>query len=96
MNERCVRTGLAGVMMACSVLLGGQLAAAEHQHGEGESKGRMIPITRNDAMELSRAAVQIKRRAIVTVIKLARYYQIENKLDSIVNYDLARTIPLVN
>ena len=37
-----------------------------------------------------------KFRKILPARKAARYYQIENKIRAVLNYDLADTIPLVN
>jgi hypothetical protein len=37
-----------------------------------------------------------KFRKILSARKAARYYQIENKIRAVLNYDLAATIPLVN
>jgi hypothetical protein len=34
-------------------------------------------------------------REVISPVKLARFVQIENKLDAIVNYELADTVPLV-
>lgn len=34
-------------------------------------------------------------REVLSPVKLARYFQIENKLDAIVNYELADSIPLI-
>ncbi|HQO76987.1 MAG TPA: hypothetical protein PLG17_00590 [Thermodesulfobacteriota bacterium] len=36
-----------------------------------------------------------KFREILTAKKVARYYQLENKINSVINYDLAGRIPLV-
>jgi hypothetical protein len=36
-----------------------------------------------------------KFRKAIPEVKLARFYQIENKLDAITNFALARQIPLV-
>jgi hypothetical protein len=36
-----------------------------------------------------------KFRKVIPETKLARFYQIENKLDAITNFALARQIPLV-
>ena len=34
-------------------------------------------------------------REVLSSVKLARFFQIENKLDAIVNYDLSESIPLI-
>jgi hypothetical protein len=36
-----------------------------------------------------------KFRKVLPEKKVARYYQLENKIDAVVNYGLARQIPLV-
>ena len=36
-----------------------------------------------------------KFKKILPLIKVARYYQLENKLDAVINLELARTIPLI-
>ena len=36
-----------------------------------------------------------KQDATDTYLKVARFYQIENKIDAVVRYDLAATIPVV-
>ncbi|HME45735.1 MAG TPA: hypothetical protein VKF36_21770 [Syntrophorhabdales bacterium] len=36
-----------------------------------------------------------KFRKVLPEIKVARYYQLENKISAVVNYELARNIPLV-
>jgi hypothetical protein len=42
-----------------------------------------------------RQAYLPKFRKVVSDTKVARYYQIENKIDAVVGYELARRIPLV-
>jgi hypothetical protein len=48
----------------------------------------------NEALEARRAHVK-KFLKVLPAKRVARYFQVENKLDAIVNYDLARGIPLV-
>jgi hypothetical protein len=36
-----------------------------------------------------------KFRKVLSEIKVARYYQIENKISAVVNFELAKQIPLV-
>jgi len=36
-----------------------------------------------------------KFRKVLSEIKVARYYQIENKISAVVNYELAKQIPLL-
>ena len=47
-----------------------------------------------DRMKLQRSLLP-KFNKVLSAKKVARYYQIENKLDSILRYELARGIPLV-
>jgi Spy/CpxP family protein refolding chaperone len=55
----------------------------------------------DEAIGLDESRLKLRREAmermakIIPPRKLARYYQIENKLDSVVRADLARQIPLV-
>jgi hypothetical protein len=42
-----------------------------------------------------RDAYLSKFRKVIPEIKVARYYQIENKISAVVNYELAKQIPLV-
>jgi hypothetical protein len=37
----------------------------------------------------------VPARRVLSGRKLARFYQIENKMDAVVRYDLAATIPVV-
>jgi len=37
-----------------------------------------------------------KFRKVLSEKKVVRYYQLENKIDAVVNYELARQIPLIN
>ena len=46
------------------------------------------------ALKVSRAHAK-KFLKVLPAKHVARYFQVENKLDAIVNYDLARGIPLV-
>lgn len=52
-------------------------------------------------LEIQKATAELRQnwaprfREVLTPKQLARFYQIENKLDAIVNYDLAASIPLV-
>jgi hypothetical protein len=48
----------------------------------------------NEALEARRAHVK-KFLKVLPAKRVVRYFQVENKLDAIVNYDLARGIPLV-
>jgi len=47
-----------------------------------------------EALKVRRAHVK-KFLKVLPAKRVARYFQVENKLDAIVNYDLARGIPLV-
>lgn len=55
----------------------------------------------NQFLALDDEALKVRRTHVKEFLKLlpakrvARYFQVENKLDAIVNYDLARGIPLV-
>jgi len=42
-----------------------------------------------------REAYLPKFRKVLSEIKVARYYQIENKISAVVNFELAKQIPLV-
>ena len=48
----------------------------------------------DEALKVRRAHVK-KFLKVLPAKRVARYFQVENKLDAIVNYDLARGIPLV-
>ena len=41
------------------------------------------------------ATYRPKFSAVIPATKVARYYQIENKVDAVIRYDLAATIPVV-
>jgi hypothetical protein len=42
-----------------------------------------------------RQAYLPKFRGVLSDTMLARYYQLENKIDAVIDFDLARNIPLV-
>lgn len=55
----------------------------------------------DDSLRYQEQALKIRRgyvrkfRKVLPPVKLARFYQVENKLDAITNFALAREIPLV-
>ena len=52
-------------------------------------------------MSIEEAGLQLKKKfapkfeAILPAKKVVRFYQIDNKLDAMINFELARVIPLV-
>jgi len=55
----------------------------------------------NESMKFEEQSVKLEKkylkkfRKILPGIKVTRYYQLENKLDAIINFDLASEIPLM-
>ncbi len=54
-----------------------------------------------EILKIQTAQLKVKRKylpkfkKILPLIKVARYYQLENKLDAVINLELAKTIPLI-
>ena len=54
-----------------------------------------------ELLKIQTAQLKVKQKylprfkKILPLIKVARYYQLENKLDAVINLELARTIPLI-
>ncbi len=55
----------------------------------------------DEHLNIQQAALEIQRKyvprflAALPAVKVARFYQLENKLDAVVNYDLAMSIPVL-
>jgi len=55
--------------------------------------GEMLSI-QNDELKTKQSYAK-KFKKVIPVVKVARFYQIENKIDAIIDYDLAASIPLI-
>jgi len=55
----------------------------------------------NDSVKFEEQSLRLKKKyikkfeKILPATKVTRYFQLENKLDAVVNYDLAAEIPLM-
>ena len=69
--------------------------AYPNQSGD-EAEGQIEEVLKIQAAQLKIKQSYLPRfKKILPLIKVARYYQLENKLDAVINLELARTIPLI-
>ncbi len=71
---------------------------AEHYDSLSDTKAKSLLngliVYNEDKAKLQKTYLP-KFEEVLLAWKLARYYQIENKLDAVINYELAKGIPLV-
>lgn len=73
------------------------LLAAASASGQGDSAA----VVQNPELENARALLQVQRDFVarfaeaLTTVKVARFYQLENKMDAEVDAQLALVVPLV-
>jgi len=62
-----------------------------------EAAGKLLDemVAIKGQQQKTREAFLSRFKSALPTKKVARYYQIENKIDAVVNYDLARSIPVV-
>jgi hypothetical protein len=71
--------------------------ATNYQKMTDETAGEIL----NDFLSIEADLVDIRKsylpkfKAVLPVVKVARYYQIENKIQAVVRYDAAANIPLM-
>jgi len=75
---------------------------AEYAANYGSMTDEIAADLLKDSLKFETSQIKLKKkyvrkfRKILSDVKVARYFQLENKLDAIVDYDLAAQIPLVD